>query len=337
MPDQSPEYVAVLGGTGFAGRFIVRRLLQAGYFVHVYSRHPYAVPLAHPRAATFVLDIRLEKQLVGRAHYDAIVNATGRVAGVGYNSRHQAEMLAENFALMKNAADLAALQADYFVQLSSACVYASSVSAGARETDGDTDLPDAANLGYGMGKRLGEHYTRLKMAEMQTAFAILRPFNLYGPEDTFDEHAHVIPALIKRFVHEPEVQVWGDGSQVREFLYVEDLAEAVATVIGTRFAGTMNVCRGKEAAITIRELVFLIENILLTGKDVQFGESGPTGQLERYGDPTIIKKLACLPQTAFAEGLRKTIAWYTGQRQREPRATPTGLFEKHEVTDEMAK
>ncbi|MDQ7052457.1 MAG: NAD(P)-dependent oxidoreductase [candidate division KSB1 bacterium] len=304
------KIIAVLGGNGFLGWHTTRALLERGYEVHVYSRHACEMDERHPRLTCFNLDIRLANQLPGADEYNAVINATGRVAGVGYNASHHSEMLVENFELMRHAADLAANQARYFVQISSACVYANEVSAGAREEQGFLGEPDAANYGYGWGKRMGEIYTRTRFTEVDKPALVLRPYNLYGPRDDFSEHAHVIPSLIRKFLFHDEIQVWGDGSQVREFVYVEDLAQSIALAVERRLTGTLNVCGGKANAITIRELVELIERIMQTGKPIRFKAKGPVGQLQKFGNPELARQYELPVSMSLFEGLQRTIHWY---------------------------
>jgi GDP-L-fucose synthase len=311
MRDSRPnECIAVLGGSGFAGGHITRRLLAEDCEVHVYSRHPEALKISHPRLKLFHVDLRRQKHLQGSGIYDAIVNATGRVAGVGYNAIHQSEMLVANFEAMKSAANIAAGQARYFIQISSACVYANEVSAGAREEQGFIGEPDPANWGYGWGKRMGEVYTKAIMQERRVPFMILRPYNLYGPFDMLNERSHVIPALIQKFARQTEIYVWGDGSQVREFLYVEDFADTVCALIKKKAEGTVNVCRGRENAVTLRELVACLQEIFQSDKRIIFGAEGPTGQLQKFGDATQARRLEILPNTSLQEGLKKTVAWF---------------------------
>ncbi len=329
------KIIAVLGGNGFVGWHTTWALLERGYEVHVYSRHACEMDERHPRLTYFNLDIRLAKQLPGADAYDAVINATGRVAGVGYNASHQSEMLIENFELMRHAADLAANQARYFVQISSACVYANEVSAGAREEQGFLGEPDAANYGYGWGKRMGEIYTRTRFAEADRPVLVLRPYNLYGPRDDFSEHAHVIPSLIRKFMFHDEIQVWGDGSQVREFVYVEDLAQAIALAVERGLTGTLNVCGGKANAVTIRKLVELIEQIMQTGKPIRFGTGGPSGQPFRYGIPEKAKRQGLSLQTSLEQGLRRTIEWYKAKLENTGRLPVEWSLKRSEWQDAM--
>ncbi len=309
--------IAILGGSGFVGRRTAQILLERGAELHLYSRHATELEVEHPQAKSYNLDIRLAKHLPGAEQYDAIINATGRVAGVKYNATHQAEMMVENFDLMRHAADLAARQAQYFVQISSACIYANSVSAGAREEQGFIEQPDAANYGYGWGKRMGEVYTEAKFTPEKKPFIILRPFNLYGPGDHFGENAHVIPSLIRKFIYDEEVQVWGDGQQIREFVYIDDLARAIATAIEKKVTGTVNVCGGAQMAISIKELVYMIEGLIKTEKPIHFNAGGPAGQPERFGNPERAQMHDMHARTPLADGLRKTILWFMRQKKRE--------------------
>ncbi|KAA3615505.1 MAG: NAD(P)-dependent oxidoreductase [Calditrichaeota bacterium] len=312
------QTIAVLGANGFAGRHICQSLLEKGEIVHGYSRSCPEALLQNGNFTYYECDISKANSLEGSLQYDCLINATGRVAGVGYNSHHHREMETGNFLLMMNAADLAYEQAKYFIQISSACVYANEVSEGADESQGFVDLPDPANRGYGIGKRKGEEYTKLLFAGQSRAFTIIRPYNLYGPGDDFSEKSHVIPALINKLLFEENVDVWGDGTQLREFVYVKDLAGCISQIAAEKPNGVFNICGGKENILSIRELVTELENIIQSGKNISFGDTGHTGQIRKYGNNKKMQDLGLRLQTPIDIGLRETVLWRLQTLENQP-------------------
>jgi GDP-L-fucose synthase len=147
----------------------------------------------------------------------------------------------------------------------------------------------------------------------------LIPVNLYGPEDNFDPaSSHVIPALIKKFVEarnagEPFVEVWGTGSASREFIYVEDAAEAIALAT-ERYDGDEPVNVGAGFEITIKELATLIKELTGFSGELRWDTSKPDGQPRRMLDTSrATERFGFTARTGFREGLQKTIAWYESQ------------------------
>ncbi|KAA3654895.1 MAG: NAD-dependent epimerase/dehydratase family protein [Calditrichaeota bacterium] len=311
--------IAVLGAAGFAGRHICESLLENGYTVHGYSNSQPAERTGHKNFTFFELDINNALTLEGALQYDCLINATGFVAGVGYNTKNHHSMESTNFLLMKSAADLAYEQARYFIQISSACVYSNEMSEGAREDEGLIGLPDPANHGYGIGKRKGEEYTRLLFAGQSRAYTIVRPYNLYGPGDDFSDKAHVIPALINKFLFDEKIDVWGSGDQVREFVFVKDFANCITEIVEKQPNGVMNISGGRERAISIRELVMMLESIIQSGKTINFGAGGPGGQLIKFGNCEKMQHHQLHLSTRLEKGLRETVLWRLEKLKNQPR------------------
>lgn len=316
---ENKQTIAVLGVNGFAGQHICKSLLNAGAIVHGYSRNLPLELQTYSNFKFYELDLQNAASLEGELQYDCVINAAGVVAGVGYNSENHHEMETSNFLLMKCAADLAYEQAKYFIQISSACVYANEVSEGAEESQGFIGEPDPANRGYGIGKRKGEEYTRLLFAGQQRAYTILRPYNLYGPGDNFSDRAHVIPALIDKLFFADQIQVWGSGRQVREFVFVRDLAECVMKISQIQPQGIFNICGGKSHAVSIRNLVYMLEKIVQSGKLIKFNSSGPEGQLNKFGNNHKMLQLGLRTPTQLMDGLQETVLWRLQKLEEQPR------------------
>ena len=146
--------------------------------------------------------------------------------------------------------------------------------------------------------------------------AIARPYNCYGPRDHFNpETSHVIASLIRRVIDgENPLRVWGDGTQTRSFLYVEDFARGLLDV-AERYAVCDPVNLGTTEEITIAELVNLVLKATGSNVSVEFDASKPTGQPRRNCDNTKAQaKLGFKPQVSLDEGLRRTVEWYRRSR-----------------------
>ncbi|HMY15310.1 MAG TPA: NAD-dependent epimerase/dehydratase family protein, partial [Polyangium sp.] len=151
-------------------------------------------------------------------------------------------------------------------------------------------------------------------------FVMVFPVNLYGPHDNFDlEDSHVIPAMVRKFVEAdlagvPKVVLWGDGSPTREFLFVEDAALGI--VLATeRYDGADPVNLGAGFEISMRDLANEIKTAVGYRGEIEWDTSKPNGQPRRMLDVTRAKeRFGFTAQTTFAEGLRKTIAWYRDNR-----------------------
>ncbi len=328
------QTIAVLGANGFAGRHICKKLMDAGAAVHGYSRNFPLELEAWPRFSFFEFDLKKAASLEGTLQYDVVINATGHVAGVGYNASHQREMETENFLLMMHAADMAYEQAKYFIQISSACVYSNEVSEGAEESQGFVGEPDPANRGYGIGKRKGEEYTRLLFAGQSRAFTTLRPYNLYGPGDDFSDRAHVIPALVNKLFFDEKVEVWGSGEQLREFLFVRDFADVVAKIASLQPNGVLNICGGKAHVVSIHNLVYTLEKIVQSGKQIQFTGEGPTGQMVKFGDNSKMLEQGLHTPTQLYDGLQETVLWRLQNLQAQPKVIELQTFKKNDAAAE---
>jgi len=298
--------IVVTGGAGFLGSYIVQLLRERGAIVNV------------PRSAFWDLRNRevVEEYLWGTKP-DIIIHAAAQAGGIGLNQEKPGELFYNNaimgIHLMEEARKVGVLK---FVQLGTICEYPKFTQTPFREETLWDGYPEDTNAPYGIAKKallvMGQAYRK----QYGLNAVHLLPVNLYGPRDNFDpSSSHVIPALIRKFVMarwegQKQVTLWGDGSASREFLYVEDCAEAVVKAVESYDEGEpVNIGTGSE--ITIKELSSLIARLVDYQGKVVYDVSKPNGQPRRCLDTSKAKeKFGFEAQTKLEIGLIKTILWY---------------------------
>ena len=244
---------------------------------------------------------------------DVVLNLAAKVGGVGYNMKHPATMFRENSrlstAMLKAACDE---KVGRFTVVSSACVYRRHCTIPTPETEGFEGWPEDTNEGYGWAKRMAEFEATAYHKEFGLNVAIVRPYNCYGPRDHFgSEDSHVIAALIRRvFDGENPIRVWGDGTQTRAFLYVEDFARGVLEAT-ERYAECDPINLGSDEEVSISDLIKMIVDISGSKAPVEFDVSKPSGQPRRNCDTRKAKEKAGFEsRVSLREGLKRTIDWY---------------------------
>jgi len=299
--------VTVTGGGGFLGSFIVEQLQARGANdVFVPRRRDY--DLVQPGDVSRMLD---------KAKADVIIHAAALAGGIGVNRARPADFFYTNLMmgvpLMHQAWERGVKK---FVALGTICSYPKFAPTPFREENLWDGYPEETNAPYGLAKKMLLVQAQAYRQQYGFDAIFLLPVNLYGPRDNFDlETSHVIPALIHKFIDaqarkENQVELWGDGSPTREFLYVEDAAEGVVLAAeGYDGAEPVNLGSGRE--ISIKDLAGMIAR--LTGYEGEFvwNTDKPNGQPRRLLDVSRAEEsFGFRAGTDFEEGLRKTIAWY---------------------------
>jgi GDP-L-fucose synthase len=303
--------VVVTGGAGFLGRHVVARLRARG-----------AGAVVAPRRVEY--DLTTERD-VARLYHDTrptvVIHLAAVVGGIGANRANPGRFMYDNLvmgALVMEHARLAGVEK--FVGVGTICSYPKLTPVPFREEDLWDGYPEETNAPYGIAKKMllvqGQAY------RTQYGFNAIHllPVNLYGPGDDFDpESSHVIPALIRKCLEAAgagadHIECWGDGSPTREFLFVEDCAEAI--VLATeRFDGAEPVNVGTGREITIKELAGLIATLAGFRGALRWDTGRPNGQPRRCLDTTRAERLfGFRARTDFVAGLTRTIAWYRERR-----------------------
>jgi GDP-L-fucose synthase len=303
--------VLVTGGAGFLGRRVVGQLLARGHQrVFVARSHDY--------------DLRKERdaiRLISESAPRTVVHLAAVVGGIGANREHPGSFFFDNLMMgvqLMEASRRAGVKK--FVSIGTVCAYPKFTAVPFREDALWDGYPEETNAPYGLAKKMLLVQGQAYRSEYGFKSIYLLPTNLYGPGDNFDPRSsHVIPALIRKCVEavdagHPSIEVWGDGSASREFLFVDDAARAI-TLATERFDGPQPVNIGAGREITIKELVELIRELSGFSGAINWDTSKPNGQPRRGLDTSRAETLfGFRASTSFEEGLRKTIDWYRASR-----------------------
>jgi GDP-L-fucose synthase len=306
--------ILVTGGAGFLGSFVVDGLVR--------KENVSQENVLVPRSAT--TDLRkLENCLHIVKDVDVVIHLAGRGGGIGYNRKYPGLLFYDNIVMnsqLMEAARLAGVKK--FIGIGTVCSYPKYASVPLREQTLWDGYPEETNAAYGLSKKMMLVQSQAYRQQYGFNAIHLLMVNLYGPRDNFSlEDSHVIPALIRKFLeavddNRKEVIVWGTGKASREFLYVEDAAEAILLAAAKYDKpDPVNVGAGKE--ITIRELATLIAELTCYEGKIVWDTSKPDGQPRRCLDTSRAKEeFGFEARTELREGLRKTIDWY---KRRTPK------------------
>lgn len=305
--------VVVTGGAGFLGSFVVEKLQARG-----------AAEVVVPRSRTY--DLTQEAaivQLLDDARPDIVLHLAARVGGIGANREHPADFFYANLMMGTQLLHQCwRAGVEKFVAIGTVCSYPKYTPVPFKEDDLWNGYPEETNAPYGLAKKMLLVQSQAYRDQYGFNSLFLLPVNLYGPRDNFDlETSHVIPALIRKCVEarrrgEREIVAWGDGSPTREFIYVEDAAEAIL-LAAERYNESLPVNIGSSYEISIKELTELVARLTGFEGTIVWDTSKPNGQPRRKLDVRRAQELfGFSARTTFEEGLRRTIDWYL--RSTEP-------------------
>ena len=308
--------VLVTGGAGFLGSFIVEKLRE---------RRVSGEDIKIPRSRD--TDLRVWENCVKVVKdVDIVIHLAAKVGGIGYNQRYPATLFYDT-AIMGIQLMEAARQenVEKFVAIGTVCAYPKFTPVPFREENLWKGYPEETNAPYGLAKKMLLVQSQAYRQQYGFNSIFLLPVNLYGPRDNFDlDSSHVIPALIRKFIeavqtNKKEVEVWGTGKASREFLYVEDAAEAILLAT-ERYNNPEPVNIGAGFEIKIKDLVELIAELTGFDGEIRWDTSKPDGQPRRCLDVTRAKEeFGFEAKVDFREGLKKTIAWYKYNSQLSKR------------------
>ncbi|MDJ0782921.1 MAG: GDP-L-fucose synthase [Desulfosarcinaceae bacterium] len=332
--------IFIAGASGMVGSALIRKLLSSGYTNIVgsyHSRVPNYGPIPSEKAVggpapINLLRVDLIRQDEVRGCFDAIqpqyvILAAARVGGIQANNDLPGQFIYENLSIQSHvihAAYRAGVERLLF--LGSSCIYPKKTPQPMREEHLLTGPLEPTNEPYAIAKIAGLKMCEAYNRQYNTRFVALMPTNLYGPNDNYDpDHSHVLPALIRRF-HEakrrgdPEVVVWGSGRPRREFLYVDDLADACLHVLALdnqlieeTFLNYpspcfVNVGAGKD--IAIRDLAEMVGQVIGYEGEICFDPSKPDGTPQKLLDLSRMSKLGWRAKTSLTAGIGLAHKWY---------------------------
>lgn len=304
------QRVIVTGGAGFLGSYVVEQLKASGC-ESVYV----------PRSATCDLTIMENIVRMYRAQEPTLVlHLAGRVGGIGANRENPGKFFYDNLVMGVNLMEQARQhRIPKFVAMGTICCYPKFTPVPFKEESLWDGYPEETNAPYGLAKKMLLVQSQAYRQQYDYNSIFLLPVNLYGPRDNFDpETSHVIPALIRKCTEairdqRDSITIWGDGTPTREFLYVEDCAEAIL-LAAERYNGTDPINIGAGFEISIKDLVSKICDLTGFRGQIICDTTRPNGQPRRCLDvSTAQRAFGFRAHTSFDEGLKQTIDWWKNQ------------------------
>ena len=313
---KSKIYVA--GHSGMVGSAIVRRLMRDGFENFILRTHQELDLIDQKNVFDFLKNNKPEYVII----------SAGKVGGIQANNKFRAEFLYENLMIQTNLIHSAYLNGvKKLLFLGSSCIYPRNCTQPIKEGYLLTGELEQTNEPYALAKIAGIKMCENYYRQYGCNFISAMPTNLYGPGDNFDlNNSHVIPALLRKF-HEakinnsPSVEVWGTGTPKREFLYVDDLADACIFLLKNLESseleknGITHINVGSGIDQTIQELAYTIRDVVGFEGQVNFDKTKPNGTPEKLLDITVLSNMGWKPTKSLKDGLEKTSSWIKEQAE----------------------
>jgi GDP-L-fucose synthase len=297
--------IVVAGGTGLAGSAIVRAYQAAGEEV---------IPVG--RKVVDLLDRDATFRFIKDVKPTLVIDAAAKVGGIGANNSFPVEFLADNLRIQSNLMEAAhAADVENFIFLGSSCIYPRDCAQPIKEEYLLTGPLEETNSAYAVAKIAGIELIKSFRKEYGRKWISMMPTNLYGPGDNFEfAGSHVLPAFIRRFTEAAEKSapvetLWGTGSPKREFLHVDDLAQAVLH-LGSNYDSSEHINIGTGEDLSIKELAELVAELAGFNGDIAWDSSKPDGTPRKVLDISKAKALGWAPKISLRDGVTSTIAWY---------------------------
>jgi GDP-L-fucose synthase len=298
--------IYIAGHNGMVGSAIWRTLTVKGYTNLI-------------GASSKELDLRKQKAVrdfIRKMKPDVIIDAAAKVGGILANNNFPYEFLMENLQIQNNLIDSAhRLGVEKFIFLGSSCIYPKLAPQPLKEEYLLTDSLEPTNEWYALAKITGVKACEALRKQFDKDFVSLMPTNLYGTHDNFDlKSSHVLPAMIRKF-HEAKlnnnavVVLWGSGTPMREFLFVDDMAAAVVFALENKLPDSLyNVGTGED--LTIKELALAIQKIIGHKGEIIWDDTKPDGTPRKLMDVSKMHDLGWKHQVGLETGIQKTYDWF---------------------------
>ncbi len=313
MLKDAPIFVA--GHGGLVGSAILRRLHREG-FTNVLTARRDQMDLRDQAAVNYWFK-------ANRPEYVFLV--AGTVGGILANSTRPAEFLYDNMMIHATVVHASHLyDARKLLYLGSSCIYPRDAKQPIREEELLTGPLEPTNEAYALAKIAGIRLCQAYRRQYGSNFIAAMPTNLYGPNDNFDlTSSHVLPAMIRKFhdakvTRSPSVEIWGTGSPMREFLHVDDLADACLFLMN-HYEDEEFVNVGVGHDLSIRALAELVRDIVYPAAELVFDPSKPDGTPRKVLDVSRLNSLGWRARITLREGIQETYAWFLDQSGQEAR------------------
>jgi GDP-L-fucose synthase len=308
MPKDARIYVA--GHGGLVGSAVVRRL-QVGGFTNI---------LTATRAQLDLRDQGAVNTWFEQNRPDYVFLVAGTVGGILANSTRPAEFIYDNLMIHGTVVEAShRVGVTKLLYLGSSCIYPRHATQPITEEQLLTGPLEPTNEWYAIAKIAGIKLCQAYRRQYGSDFISAMPTNLYGPEDNFDlSSSHVLPALIRKF-HDAKqsggkaVEIWGTGSPMREFLHVDDLADACVFLI-ENYSDDMHINVGTGVDLSIRELAEKVRDVVYPAAELQFDTSKPDGTPRKVLDVSRLNNLGLSPSYTLDSGLASTYQWFLDQQ-----------------------
>lgn len=308
---EKKDKIFIAGSGGLVGSALIRLLEKNGYTNLLKPSH----------SELELMDSQAVSDYFEKNKPDYVFLAAAKVGGILANNSYPADFIFQNLMIQNNIIHQSYIHnVKKLLFLGSSCIYPKLCPQPMKEEYLMTGPLEPTNSPYAVAKIAGIEMCWAYNRQYKTKFIPVMPTNLYGPNDNFDlETSHVLPALIRKF-HEakkdnsPSVTIWGTGTPKREFLHVDDLADASLFLINQDFLESVyaenplfNIGTGKD--ISIREIALLIKKIIDYKGDLVFDTSKPDGTPQKLLDVSKQQSLGWLPRFALKEGIDQTYQW----------------------------
>ncbi len=301
--------ILVTGANGMVGKALSERLKSEGY-------HNLFLPSS---SELNLKDQKVVEEYFLRNRFDYVFHLAAKVGGISANIKSPAEFLYDNLIINSNVIESARkANVRKLLYLGSSCIYPRDCTQPMNEGSLLSGKLEPTNEGYAISKIAGLKLCEYYNKQYSTNFICLMPCNLYGPNDNFDlEKSHVIAAFINKFLDAkqrnlPHIEIWGKGEARREFLYVEDLAEAMIHFMknynSEDLGSFINIGYGED--ISIKELVGIMKDLTNYSGEIKWDTTKPEGMPRKLLDVNRANKLGWKAKTDIRTGLKQTIEWY---------------------------
>jgi GDP-L-fucose synthase len=297
--------ILVAGSTGLVGSAVIEAYRKKG--ISVTGVNSKDVDLTN-RQATF--------DYINDLNPSLIIDAAAKVGGIMANSTFPVEFLSRNLQIQTNLIDAAHnAKVERFIFLGSSCIYPRESPQPIKESYLMTGLLEKTNAPYALAKISGIQLIKSYRSQFSHKWISVMPTNLYGPRDNFDPNSsHVLPGMINKFktaiaLGKKSVELWGDGTPTREFLFASDLADAII-FLSERYDDDEIINIGTGIETSINDLAKLIANQSGFIGDIYWDASKPNGTMRKVLDVSRIRNLGWQPKVSLESGIRETIEWY---------------------------